>query len=277
MKNYLKLVDFELKRFIKVYFVLIGMVIAVQIAGVIIESRQYLDGISKAMYENSMSIEDAVLQHGTMSMDRFMNTSLFMIPIALSAAALIFYCFLIWYRDWFGKNTFAYRLFMLPTARLNIFLAKSSAIFLMVLGLVGIQLILLPIEQTLLQWIVPLDLRTDLTVTYLVTHNPYLQIIVPDSFIQFLINYGIGFMQVFILFTAILFERSFRIKGIVFGVIYYFLAQILFMFPILVEVFMEVGYFYLSEILILETILGILVIGLSIWISNYLLNRRINV
>ena len=39
----------------------------------------------------------------------------FLGPIALCIAALIIYVFFIWYRDWLGKNTFAYRLLMLPT------------------------------------------------------------------------------------------------------------------------------------------------------------------
>ncbi|RKQ33217.1 hypothetical protein [Oceanobacillus halophilus] len=279
MKNYVKLVDFELKRFIKIYFVLIGMTIVLQIVGVILESRQYLDKATEAMYEYSVPLMEFVGQNGKFGLHRVLETGYFMIPIGLSVAALIFYCFFIWYRDWFGKNTFVYRLLMLPTARLNVLLAKASAIFLMVLGLVGIQLILLPIESTILQWIVPLDLRIDMSVSELVGQfgYGYLGLIIPNSFIQFLINYGIGFMHVFILFTAILFERSFRLRGIVYGVIYYIAAQVLFLFPIMIEVFFETGYLYPIEIFILEIILGLLVIGLSLWISNYLLNRKVTV
>lgn len=278
MRNYLKLVDFELKRFMKIYFVLIGMVIVSQIAGVIYESNSYLDLANREMYESGLTLSQFTEMYWTLSMSRILSSGWFVIPIGLSAAALIFYCFFIWYRDWFGKNTFIYRLLMLPTARLNVYLAKASAIFLMVLGLVGIQLILLPIENTIFESIVPLDLRTDMPVHELSSSAyGYLGLLVPNSFVQFLIHYGIGFMMVFILFTSILFERSYHLKGIVFGVIYLLLAQVLFLFPFILEIFFEFGYLYPEELFILEIILGILVTGLSIWVSHYLLNRKITV
>ena len=42
---------------------------------------------------------------------------------------LIIYVFFIWYRDWFGKNTFIYRLFMLPTARINVYLQRQQRFY----------------------------------------------------------------------------------------------------------------------------------------------------
>ena len=57
--------------------------------------------------------------------------------LPLCIVALIFYCFIIWYRDWFGKNTFAYRLLMLPTSRLNLYIAKATTILLFILGLLA--------------------------------------------------------------------------------------------------------------------------------------------
>ncbi|WP_156290307.1 hypothetical protein [Oceanobacillus salinisoli] len=279
MKNYLKLVDFELKRFINIYFVLIGLTIISQITGVILKSRDYLERANVAIYENSLSLEQFISQNGKLSIHQLLQTGWFMIPIALSAAALIFYCFLIWYRDWFGKNTFIYRLLMLPTARLNVFLAKATAIFLMVLGLVGIQLILLPIENTIFKSIIPVDLRMDMPLNEIINGAGYgyLQILIPNSFVQFLINYGIGFMMVFILFTSILFERSFRIKGIIFGIVYYFVAVTVFLFPIMAEIYWGFGYLYPSEIFVLEIILGLLITVFSIWLSNYLINQKVTV
>src|SRR5699024_7955417 len=105
----------------------------------------------------------------------------------------------------------------------------------------------------------------------------YLHVLIPENFIQFLINYGIGFMVVFTLFTAILFERSFRLKGILFGVLYFLLANTLFLSPLLIETFFTGGYLYLGELIGLELICGLLVTALSLGVSHYLLNRKINV
>lgn len=278
MISYLRLVDFELKRFFKIYIALIGITILSQIIGVFTISNYYLDQANSEMARNHLSIAQFIEMNGTYSMQHIINSGWFVLPIGLSAAALVFYCFLIWYRDWFGKNTFIYRLLMLPTSRMNIYFAKASAIFLMVLGLVGIQLILLLIENMIFQWIIPFDLRTDMTIKEL-TYGPYgyLGILLPNTFVQFFIHYGIGIMNVFILFTVILFERSYRLKGIAFGALYYVFAHVFFLFPILLEIIYEFGYLYPEEIFILEVILGFIVVGVSIWISRYLLSRKVTV
>ncbi|GAB3046275.1 hypothetical protein [Virgibacillus ainsalahensis] len=279
MNRYLKLVNFELGRFMKIYLVLIGITIVSQIAGVIVTSNNYVSEANKAVYENLIPIEQFLERTGTMSMLQVIQSMWFMGPIALCIAALIFYCFFIWYRDWFGKNTFIYRLLMLPTARLNVFLAKATAIFLLVLGLVALQLLLLPVESTILKWMVPLDFRTDMVVGEMVNNsvNGILQVLLPQSFIQFMINYGIGFMAVFILFTAILFERSFRWKGILLGAVYSVIALSIFLLPILLEVFFGFDYLYPFEMLVIQGILGILVALASIWMSRFLLNKKITV
>jgi len=279
MKNYVKLVDFELKRFMKIYLTLIGIVILSQIVGVIVESNQFMDMANREMFEGSMNLAQFLEMYWPLTMSRIIASGWFILPIGLSAAALIFYCFFIWYRDWFGKNTFIYRLLMLPTARMNILLAKASAIFLMVLGLVSIQLILLPLENIIFQTIVPLDLRVDMTIKEVIngSSDEFLLLLLPNSFVQFFAYYGIGFMTVFTLFTAILFERSYRIKGIIFGVVYCIIALVVFLSPFIIEIFSEYGYFYPEELFIIEVILGIIVTGISIWVSHYLLNRKVTV
>ncbi|WP_100012271.1 hypothetical protein [Lentibacillus sediminis] len=273
MKHYLKLVNFELGRFIKVYLVLIAITIISQIAGIIVHSNNFVGRANESM----TTMEQFAAQNGTLMMSDFMLTLWFLGPIALCIAALIFYCFLIWYRDWFGKNTFVYRLLMLPTARLNILLAKASAVFLMVLGLVSLQLVLLIAEQALLQTIVPDVLRTDMSIAEMGNRTGFLQVLIPESFTGFLSNYGIGFMMVFILFTAILFERSYRWKGILLGAVYAALAVTVFLLPLIIQLILGMNYLYPMEVFLAMLTLGILVTGTSIWLSHYLLNRKVTV
>lgn len=282
MNRYFKLVHLELSRFMKIYLVLIAITIVSQIAGVIVRSRSYMNQANDAIYGDLMSMEQFLeQQNGALSMAHMMQSIWFQGPVALCIAALLFYCFFIWYRDWFGKNTFIYRLLMLPTARLNVFFAKATSIFLMVLGLVSLQLLLFPIQSTILKWLVPVDFRTDLAIREIINSNiaygNYMQILVPESFIQFMINYGIGFMAVFVLFTAILFERSFRWKGVLLGSVYSLVAIAVFLLPILLEGFFQIHYFYPVELLIIEVFLGIIVTTISICMSRYLLNKKITV
>ncbi|RDW21084.1 hypothetical protein CWR48_03760 [Oceanobacillus arenosus] len=277
MKRYLKLVNFEIGRFMKIYLVLIGITILSQLIGVIVMAKNYVANANEVIFVDSLPLEQFIEQYGEMGMMDVVGSIWFIGPIALCAAAFIFYIFFIWYRDWVGKNTFIYRLLMLPTSRLNILLSKATAIFIMVFGLVSVQLILLPIESMLLKWNVPFDFRIDMTVSEIINNNSYLFILIPDSFIQFIINYGIGFMVVFILFTAILFERSFRWKGALLGIIYCAIASIIFLAPLIYEIGFEASFFYTEEIFVIEIILGILVTAMSIWLSKLLLNKKVTV
>ena len=101
--------------------------------------------------------------------------------LQLCGVALIIYVFFIWYRDWLGKNTFIYRLLMLPTARINVYLAKATTILLFVLGLVALQLLLLPIEGQVLQWMVPTEFRTDMSINEITNFRDF-ECIFPTHF-----------------------------------------------------------------------------------------------
>src|SRR5690625_850564 len=126
MINYLKLVNFEFNRFFKIYAALITITVISQITGVIVMSRNYVSQANRTMYDLGLSQTTFIEQYGSMSFYRIADTIWVMGPIALCIVALIFYIFLIWYRDWFGKNTFIYRLLILPTERINIFLDRKS-------------------------------------------------------------------------------------------------------------------------------------------------------
>jgi hypothetical protein len=276
MNRYLKLVNFEFNRFLKLYFVLIGVTIFTQIFGVIYESGKYLKTANQSIYEELIPKSDFIAQHGTMSLMRITDTLWFLGPIALCAVVLLIYVFFIWYRDWLGKNTFSYRLLMLPTARINVYLAKATTILLFVLGLVAIQLLLFPVESQVLKWMVPNDFRTDFSV-YEIINSYQLKILYPTSFIDFLLYYGGGLIGVFIIFTAILFERSFRIKGIIYGIIYVGLSVVFFLLPILLDSFIFKSYFYPIELFFLELITGLIVLAGAIWTGNYLIKNKIMV
>ncbi|CDO03981.1 hypothetical protein BN988_02517 [Oceanobacillus picturae] len=277
MMRYFKLVNFELGRFFKLYGVIIGITILSQLVGLWVVSNSYMERANYAMFEENLSPAQFVSDNGEMSLLVLTRTLWFLGPIALGAIALLFNIFFVWYRDWFGKNTFIYRLLMLPTARINVYLAKATSILLMVLGLVAIQIVLLPVESVLLKWLVTRDFRLDLAPAEVVSGLRELMIILPAGIIDFVLVYGAGIMVVFILFTAILFERSYRIKGIVFGAIYAALATGIFLFPLILEGIIGTNYLYPMELLILEIILGLIVSAASIWVANYLLTKRITV
>jgi len=276
MNRFLKLVNFEFTRFWKLYLVLIGVTILFQVVGIIVESQMYLSRANKAIYEELVSVSDFISQYGKMSFYQFASTGWFIGTMMFCAATLLIYVFFIWYRDWFGKNTFSYRLLVLPTARLNIYLAKATTILLFVLGLLAVQLVLLPVESKVLQWLVPDEFRHDLSIEEM-TNLYYLELLYPSAFIDFILYYGTGMAAVCVVFTAILFERSYRLKGIFMGIFYVAASLFIVIAPLLVNEFLLDNYFFENELFYMVIGAGLLVWAAAIWLGNYLLNRKIRV
>jgi hypothetical protein len=276
MNRFLKLVNFEFNRFYKFYLVLIGTTILLQFFGVIYESIVYVKRVNKLMYEDLMPKSEFIQQVGTMSFFNISRTPWFMGPIVLCGVILLIYVFFIWYRDWLGKNTFSYRLLMLPTARINIYFAKAITILIFLLGLIALQLLLIPIESQILQWMVPDDFRTDLSINE-ITNAYYLSILFPKTITEFILYYGGGLAVVLIIFTAILFERSYRLKGVFYGILYCAISILIFLSPILVNEYMLNNYFYPLELFIMVLVTGLIVITGAIRTGNFLMNKKIRV
>ncbi|WP_117170177.1 hypothetical protein [Paraliobacillus sediminis] len=277
MKNYLKLVNFEFNRVVKLFAVLLGITFVAQMAGVFFESRKYLDLANEQIYEFMIPKEQFLADFGQMDFIDVVNSLWFLGPIALCGAGVGFYIFMIWYRDWVGKNTFIYRLLMLPTTRLNILYAKLTTILTMTLGLVAFQLIILPIEIMVHKAMVPDEFRLDMSLTEIVTSTPGLSVIIPQSLTQFLLYYGSGILAVSVLFTAILLERSFKWKGIFAGIVYGALAVGVFILPLLLQDLVLDGFFYPIELFVIEIVIALVVIAVSVWLSGFLLKKKITV
>lgn len=277
MKNYLKLVNFEFNRCIKLYVSLIGLTIVSQLIAVFIESKNYINQLNEAVYQNKIPKTQFLSETGEMSMFWVVNNIWFLLPILISVTAVLFYSFYIWYVEWMGKNTFIYRLLMLPTSRMTIFWSKITTIALMIFGLVSVQLILLIVESQLLKLLVASDIRLDLSLQQLSELSYYLSLFMPQSFLSFIIYYGTGFILLFLTYTTILFERSFRLKGIMMGIGFSIVLFLVFLSPVIANDIVGLNWLYPNEIIITEIILGVLVIAISSWMSHYLLNKKVTV
>lgn len=272
----MKLVRFELNRFWNLYLILIGITVVLQMIGVIVLSKKYVVQANQFMYEKALSPTQFLQQYNHMSFHQRMFDSLwFTGPVMICGVTLVIYVFFIWYRDWLGKNTFIYRLLMLPTTRMNLYFSKVTTMILMVFGLVAVQILLLVIENRMLQSIVPANLRLDLSVWELPRFS-WLSMLIPRTFTEWIIYYSSGFMAVCVLFTAVLFERSFRWKGIILAIIYGVLSVLVFISPLFVHYSLD-GYFYPAELIGLEILAGLIVTAGAIGTGHYLLKNKIRV
>lgn len=278
MNRFWKLLSWEINRFSKLYAVLLLITLLSQFVGVILFANTSMNNVNEAIHRDSLSVAEFVARSGKINLRQFVtDSSWFMAPIALCAAAILLYVFLIWYREWFGKNTFAYRLLMLPTSRMNIYLAKTSAILLFVLGLVTFQLMILPLLIFTFNSMIPSELRDFVSIEDLIKRPSYLGVLIPQYVIQFILYYTAGLMGVIVIFTAILLERSFRVKGIVAGVAYGAGAGFLLISPLLITQTWFPNYFYYSEFFLMQVVVELLILSGSLWFSSFLLNKKVTV
>ncbi len=277
MKNFVKLTNFEWNRVARLIFILMIFTFVVQMIGVFFETSNYMWVVENLQRNEGLNYPQIIEQFGYFSFSNVTNSLLFFGPIFIGIGGILFYIFLIWYRDWFGKNTFVYRLLMLPTERINIFFAKLATIFIATLSLVAFQLIIMHIEMFVMKQQIPEELLFEMPVTYILGTDYFLSIIAPSNLDMFFILYGAGILLVSVLFTAILFERSYRLKGIVLGLGYVGMSLILMLSPILINEFILNRYFYNWELALLTIAVGLALLFLSIWMSKRLLDQKIRV
>lgn len=274
MSNYLKLVNFEVQRFLKIFVALVAAVVTAQIIAVIIDALSYMDRAKTTMQQEKIIESEYILQYSAYAIHNFLNNGLFQLSIMFAVAVLVIYVFFIWYRDWLGKSSFIYRLLMLPTERRNVYFAKLTAILLFVLCLIGVQVILLEVVEQILQGIVPEQLRVDYGVLYIYSYD-VLGILYPKTPLEFLLIYGLGITFVAIVFTGILFERSFHLKGVFMAALYILISVAVIVAPIIVQ--STTNYFYNQEIIMMTIVCSILALVAAIFTGNYLLKYKINV
>jgi len=275
MKNYLKLLNFEVNRFFKLYLTLIGLIIVSQFIGAVVVSKGYMNDVDQVMYKNQLSMSQYTEDYELFSFDQFVGSEWFLLPIFFSIAVLMIYVFFIWYRDWFGKNTFIYRLLMLPTERITIYFSKLTTIMLFVLGLVALQMVLISIEMQIVNSIIPTDLQSHFSI-YDFDSLEMLDWLYPNTLTEFFLIYGVGLIFVAVLFTAILIERSYGLKGIFIAIVYGMLSFGVFIAPLLVNRLIN-GYFYSLEVFLMELVISIIVLVSAILIANHLLKYKIRV
>ncbi|GIQ71357.1 hypothetical protein DUZ99_17985 [Xylanibacillus composti] len=278
MNQFWKLIHYEFARLRALYLTLMAATVLVQFGGMIWYVRSTIDRIELRMQRGAISAMEYVNDYGPVSFFDYTQHSIwFTVPIALCIAALFIYVFLIWYRDWWGKNMFIYRLLMLPHSRMYLYGAKLAVILMSVLGLVAFQLLILPMQIQAFAWLMPEAFHLSVSTHSVILGNPLLHILIPGAFSDFVLSYAIGAAGVIIVFTAILLERSYRWKGIIAGIVYCTAAAIVFLLPILLSEMINDQYLYPMELFWLTVGTGLIVTATSIWLSFNLLKNKVSV
>ncbi|WP_426453139.1 hypothetical protein ACP26L_13370 [Paenibacillus sp. S-38] len=270
--SFWKLLHYEIDRFSRIYGALALLTLVVQWVSTVWLAKGLVDRIEEEARLSPFAYAD---RFGKVSFVDYSSNFFFIAPAVFCAAALVLYVFLIWYRDWFGKNSFIYRLLMLPASRVNIYWAKLGAILVFVFGLIAFQLATLPLHVFTFNSIVPLEVRNPVTIAQIIMRNDLFQVLLPLHAADFLLFYSVGATAVIVVFTIILIERSYRLRGLIAGLLYLLgAAALLFAAPVINE---ASNYLYRDEVFILVAAAALFILILSVWISLYLIRRKISV
>ena len=271
MKNFFKLLNFETNRFWTPFAVLATFTAVFQLFGLLMMTRRFNENVRLASLEGA----DVALEYERFELSYFIDSIWFIAPTIICFTILGLYIFAIWYREWFGKSTFIYRLLMLPTARITVYAAKLCTILLFTFGFLAWQIVLVFIEHIASKALISNSLYSSES-NFSAYLNEPLNILIPTTMTEFILLYGFAAIVVIVLFTAILFERSYRWKGIAFAIVYGLLATIVLFTPFLVDIIFE-NLLYLNELMMLTILTGIIVIIASTLVSRYLIKYKVSV
>jgi len=271
MNRFLKLVHMEVYRFRYILAGLMSVTALLQIVALLVTLHYELINRKDPTHHN---------YNEALSFARSITNLDFMIAISilLCVVVMVLYIFIIWYRDFIGRSTFIYRLLMLPTARAHIYLAKATAILIFSCSLLSFQLFMLVVENVLYKLIVPTSLQISSTFAEITRASLVLKELFPVNVEQFFIILGLGILAVFVIFTAIIFERSYRLVGIIIGIVYIVICSFIVTVPIVfLGIDQSITYFYPGELLAIEILLCFIVLASSLLLGFWHLAKKIKV
>jgi hypothetical protein len=265
----LTLYNIEFKRIHKLYFTLLGLLLVGNIGIVAKQLHRQVDiAASKAKAKASMEllksslVKNELLFKGGID-DIYLFTT---IILGISVMFCLIYCIVIWYRDFVGKNKTAYTLFMLPNNKFAIYISKVMTIVVMIYGVIMTQILSWIIDANIIKMLCNIDMYQ---IKHAILNSQSVHLIQP-YLLDFIMIDVIGvILAVLVIFTAIMIQRSFKIKGMVLGIIYTLASIVIYVFLI-----RYAG--YSDKILVLHSIYYIALFTISTTLSYYLINKKIH-
>lgn len=191
--------------------------------------------------------------------------------LGLIVILVLIYAIAIWYRDFLGKSKTSYTLFMLPTNKFNIYIAKLITVVVMIYGVMLTQILCWGIELAIISSLSNLKISQMVSVfTGGVLLSGDLRLI-QTYFMDFLMINVLGvILAVIVIFTGVMIQRSYKKKGIILGVIYIGLSILIYCVLISLSN-------YSDRFLLAHSIYYILLFALSIKISYKLITKKVYV
>ncbi|MBO3446399.1 hypothetical protein [Clostridium sp. CCUG 7971] len=272
MSNILTLYNMEFKRIYKLYF---GLIVTLFL-GNIVSVGLGINDTMRHMNRNQMIPLDFNIFKTYINEDYVKGFVIDQIhvfsSIVLGIAVLscLIYALIIWYRDYYSRSKTICALLTLPQKRFNIYLAKLLTILVMIYGIIVSQVIFWYIDTIILKIITGANIDGFTNIFSNMMNNPSrLNLISPYIIDFFMINIFGVLLSVVVIFTGVLIERSYKRKGIAFGILYILLSLIIYYFMLIKYVT------YSDQGLSMSLIYFLILFILSISISYKLIKSKI--
>lgn len=233
MNNILNLYDIELKRIYKWYLALLSILLVGNIGTV----ARHIRNIIIRVASDTKSKESLSLMRLQQAKKYLYETHIYNIyestTLLLGLAVLIclVYALIIWYRDFVGKNKTAYTLFMLPNNKFNVYIAKAITVVVMIFGVMLMQMVFWAMDILILKIVTNVAMKEIFALANNMNGAIRNLTLIQPYLIDFIMINIIGvILAVLVIFTAVMIQKSFKIKtvGIALGIIYVYASIVIF-------------------------------------------------
>lgn len=268
MRKFMNLVYLEVNRIAKLFFIALAAYFSISCIWVFCTARGYMKSIVESAQNSNMSIAKYLESCGAVP---YQGRDILSGNYGLTAGAVFMmilvgvYAFLIWYRDWFGSNKKVYSLLVLPVNRMKIFAAKAVTIILMGCSVVSTFLIGIAasfyIDKAILDKVIIKNVTLLDAFSAAIDITAYKKI----DIVLF------ALCAICVIFLFVLLERSFKIKGIILGIV------IGAAYLVLNGVVATSMYLYTGEKILLIAVIQLVFLAASIVYSNHLIKKKVAV
>ncbi|WP_042273527.1 hypothetical protein [Faecalimicrobium dakarense] len=273
MSNILTLYNMEFKRIYKLYF---GLIVVLFLGNIVSIGLGIYDTM-RHMNRNQMIPVDFNIFKTYINEDYVKGFAIDQIHVfssvvlGIAVLSCLIYALVIWYRDYYSRSKTICALLTLPQKRFNIYLAKLLTILVMIYGIIVSQVLFWYIDTIILKIITVANIDGFTNIfSNMMNNNSGLNLIPPYIIDFLMINIFGVLLSVVVIFTGVLIERSYKRKGIVFGILYIFLSLIVYGYLLIKYVS------YSDQALQISLIYYIALFVLSIFISYKLINSKIS-
>lgn len=270
MRKFMTLIDIEMNRIFKVLLPSLFLYMILVIGNSVLIANRNMDSIKTKAKISGMTLEKYLKDplYSKCTIQYILNqNNMINIGIAIIIFAVIIYSLVIWYREWFGNNKTIYTLLVLPFNRSRIYMVKFFTIVIMFLCSVSTFILTLIGVYAVNRKIINEDAIQPYFLRDVVGEWGYFSKVFYNKILILICILTI----ISLLFLFCILERSFRLKGIILGLV---LGTLI--LAINIFIYTQKNLYYIEKKWLIIGVCLISMIG-SIIYCNYLLKNKVAV